>query len=66
MFPDHDHYDPRSDKWVRLRDMPMPVHGVYGSAFLDGVIWAPGGGMSIGGSSGSTIHQVFHPSVSCD
>ena len=66
MFPDHDYYDPRTDKWTRLRDMPTPVHGVYGSAFIDGVIWASGGGTSIGGSFGSLLNQVFLPTVTCD
>jgi N-acetylneuraminic acid mutarotase len=66
MFPDHDYYDPRTDKWTRIRDMPVPVHGVYGSAFVNGLIWAPGGGTSIGGSFGSLHNQVFTPSVSCD
>jgi N-acetylneuraminic acid mutarotase len=66
MFPDHDYYDPRTDKWTRLRDMPIPVHGVYGSAFMDGVIWASGGGTSIGGNFGSLLNQVFLPAVSCD
>lgn len=66
MFPDHDSYDPGSDKWTRLRDMPIPVHGVYGSAFADGVIWATGGGTSIGGNFGSLLNQVFSPSVSCE
>ena len=46
--------------------MPIPVHGVYGSAFLDGLIWASGGGTNIGGSSGSVLNQVFFPTVSCD
>ena len=66
MFPDHDYYDPRSNQWTRLRDMPIPVHGVYGSAFVDSVIWASGGGTSIGGSAGSLHNQVFLPMVSCD
>ena len=66
MFPDHDYYDPRTNTWTRLRDMPLPVHGVYGSAFVNGVIWSPGGGTSIGGSFGSLHNQVFSPSVSCD
>jgi N-acetylneuraminic acid mutarotase len=66
MFPDHDYYDPRSNQWTRLRDMPIPVHGVYGSAFVDGVIWASGGGTSIGGSFGSLHNQVFFPTLSCD
>jgi N-acetylneuraminic acid mutarotase len=66
MFPDHDYYDSRSDQWIRLRDMPLPVHGVYGSAFVGGLIWASGGGTSIGGSFGSLHNQVFSPTVSCD
>ena len=66
MFPDHDYYDPRTDTWTRLRDMTIPVHGVYGSAFVDGMIWAPGGGTNIGGNFGSLHHQVFLPTVSCN
>jgi N-acetylneuraminic acid mutarotase len=66
MFPDHDYYNPQTNQWIRLRDMPIPVHGVYGSAFVDGVIWASGGGTSIGGSFGSVHNQVFFPTVSCD
>jgi N-acetylneuraminic acid mutarotase len=66
MFPDHDYYDPRSNQWTRLRDMPLPVHGVYGSAFVDGVIWASGGGTNIGGNHGSLHNQVFMPTLSCE
>ena len=47
-----------TDQWIRLRDMPIPVHGVYGSAFVGGLIWASGGGTSIGGSFGSLYNQV--------
>jgi hypothetical protein len=46
--------------------MPIPVHGVYGSAFVGGLIWVPGGGTSIGGNFGSTQHQVHRPEVSCE
>ena len=66
MFSDHDYYDPRTNKWTALRDMPTPVHGVYGSAFVDGLIWASGGGTNIGGNFGSLLNQVFLPTVSCD
>jgi N-acetylneuraminic acid mutarotase len=65
MFPDHDYYDPRSNSWTRLYDMPIPVHGVYGSAFVNGLIWVSGGGTHIGGSFGSLHNQVFRPTVSC-
>jgi len=41
------------------------VHGVTGLALIDGNIHLPGGGLTQGGSSGSTIHQVYRPAVSC-
>jgi N-acetylneuraminic acid mutarotase len=66
MFPDHDYYDPRTDQWTRLSDMPLPVHGVYGSAFVNGLIWNAGGGTHIGGSNGSLHNQVYRPAVSCE
>ena len=66
MFPDHDYFDPRTNQWIRLLDMPIPVHGVYGSAFVDGLIWASGGGTNIGGNFGSLLNQVFSPTVSCE
>jgi N-acetylneuraminic acid mutarotase len=66
MFSDHDYYDPRTNQWTRLADMPVPVHGVYGSAFVEGLIWVPGGGTNIGGIHGSTRSQVYRPAVSCE
>ena len=66
MFPDHDYYDPRTDQWSRLGDMPIPIHGVYGSAFVDDLIWVPGGGTDIGGNHGSGHNQVYRPAVSCE
>ena len=66
MFADHDYYDPRTDQWTRLLDMPVPVHGVYGSAFVSGLIWVAGGGTGIGGNHGSTHNQVYQPAASCE
>jgi N-acetylneuraminic acid mutarotase len=66
MTADHDYYDPRSNSWTRLRDMPIPIHGVVGSAFVDDLIWVTGGGIQIGGASGSLHNQVFRPTVSCE
>lgn len=66
MYPDHDYYDARVDRWTRLRDMPIPVHGVTGSAFVNGFIWVTGGGTSLGGNFGSLHNQVFRPTVSCE
>lgn len=62
---DHDVYDPVSDRWFSLPPMPTPIHGVTGAVFVNGLIYLPGGGTTIGGASGSTIHQVYRPTVSC-
>ena len=66
MMPDHDYYDPRTGTWSRLGNMPIPIHGVYGSAFVGGLIWVAGGGTDIGGNHGSLHNQVFRPAVTCE
>jgi hypothetical protein len=65
IYPDHDYYNPVTDSWHRLENMPIAIHGVTGMAFIKGLIHLPGGGTAVGGSSGSTIHQVYKPSMSC-
>ena len=65
VFPDHDIYQPGKNAWLRQEPIPIPVHGVTGAAFLHGLIYLPGGGNSIGGSSGTLYHQVHRPGVSC-
>ena len=65
MTPDHDYYDPRTNKWSSLRNMPIPIHGVVGSAYVNDLIWVTGGGTQVGGSSGSLLNQTYKPAVSC-
>jgi hypothetical protein len=66
VFDRNDVYDPRSDTWSSLEPIPTPVHGVTGAAFINGWIHLPGGGLTRGGNSGSTIHQAFSPPLSCE
>jgi hypothetical protein len=66
MTPQHEYYDPRTNAWSSLPNMPIPIHGVVGSAFVDGLIWISGGGTQIGGSFGSLLNQVYRPAVSCE
>ncbi len=66
MTPDHDFYDPRNDSWTSLPNMPIPIHGVVGSAFVNGLIWVTGGGTQVGGGSGSLHNQTYRPDVSCE
>jgi N-acetylneuraminic acid mutarotase len=65
IYPDHDYYNPATDSWHRLEDMPIPVHGVTGMAYIKGLIHLTGGGTTQGGSSGTTLHQVYKPAMSC-
>ena len=66
MTPQHEYYDPRTNQWSTLSNMPIPIHGVVGSTFFDGLIWVSGGGTQIGGSFGSLLNQVYRPAVSCE
>jgi N-acetylneuraminic acid mutarotase len=66
VFPDHDVYNPRTNQWTSLPDLPTPIHGVTGAAFVNGLIYMPGGGTQQGGSSGSRIFQVYRPMMSCE
>lgn len=59
VFDEMEVYAPQFERWFRLESLPHAVHGVTGAAFLNGWIHAPGGGTHTGGSSGSTLHQVF-------
>lgn len=65
VFSQTDAYDPRSDSWASFAPMPTPTHGLVGAAFLDGLIHIPGGSVTQGGGTGSTLHQVYRPALTC-
>lgn len=65
MFGQHEAYDPVTDAWFSFADMAIPVHGVTGAAYINGWIHLPGGGTEVGGSSGSTLHQVVRVEMMC-
>lgn len=65
-FEENEAYDPRMNTWQRLTPMPTPTHGLTGAAVMDGRIYVPGGAISRGGNTGSTIHQVYEPELRCD
>lgn len=66
MFPGHDVYNPATNSWTRLADMPIPVHGVTGAAFLNGLIHLPGGATGQGGAGRSAMLQVYRPAMTCN
>ena len=65
VFPDHDIYGPRTDAWSKLPDMPIPIHGVTGATFADGLIYITGGGTQVGGNSGSLLPVMTKAPQSC-
>jgi hypothetical protein len=65
MFNQHEVYDPFTDSWFSLPPMATAVHGVTGLAVIGEWIHLPGGGTAVGGSSGSTIHQVVRTEIVC-
>ncbi|MCL6697946.1 hypothetical protein LZ496_03995 [Sphingomonas sp. NSE70-1] len=58
-------YDPGADRWTQLPDLPIAVHGLKGSAVIGGRIFLPGGGITLGGNSGTNAMQVYRPTMSC-
>ena len=58
-------YDPRADRWTRLPDLPIAVDGLKGSAEIGGRIFLPGGGVTLGGNSGTNAMQVYRPTMRC-
>lgn len=59
-------YDPRADRWTKLSDLPIAVHGIEGGAVIDGRIFLPGGGITLGGNSGTNAMQLYRPTMSCE
>lgn len=65
LFDQNEAYNPRTNAWARLAPMPTPTHGLGGAAFINGRIHLPGGAVTLGGGSGSVIHWVYRPSLTC-
>lgn len=59
-------YEPRADRWSRLPDLPIPNHGLKGSAVIDGRIFLPGGAITVGGNTGTNAMQVYRPTLRCE
>jgi hypothetical protein len=59
-------YDPRSDRWTRLPDLPIAIHGLKGTAVIDGRIFLPGGAISLGGNTGTNVMQLYRPEMRCE
>jgi N-acetylneuraminic acid mutarotase len=65
LFDQNEAYNPRTNAWIKLPPMPTPTHGLTGAAFVNGRIHLPGGAITQGGHSGSVIHWVYRPTITC-
>ena len=66
LTPDTYGYDPRADRWTKLPDLPVAVHGLKGSAVVGGRIFLPGGGLTLGGDAPTNVVQVYRPTMRCE
>jgi hypothetical protein len=65
LTPDTYGYDPRADRWTKLPDLPIAIHGLKGSAVVGGRIFLPGGGLTLGGDAPTNAMQIYRPAMRC-
>lgn len=59
-------YHPGANRWSRLPDLPIAMHGLKGSAVIGGRIFLPGGAITLGGNTGTNAMQVYRPTMTCE
>jgi hypothetical protein len=59
-------YDPPRRQMDETSGPPDRVHGLKGSAVIGGRIFLPGGGITLGGNSGTNAMQVYRPTMRCE
>jgi N-acetylneuraminic acid mutarotase len=67
IFDRVERYDPGTDSWSSLPPLPTPMHGITGAAFLDGLIYVPGGATrrGVSGQDVTLKLQTFHVEATC-
>jgi N-acetylneuraminic acid mutarotase len=67
IFEENEMYNPVADTWQRLEPLPLPVHGITGLVFDNGLIYVPGGATARGvsGQDVSTKLQAFRVDAVC-
>lgn len=61
-------YNPATNSWQSLPPLPTAMHGITGAAFLDGLIYVPGGATrrGVSGQDVTLKLQTFAPEVTCE
>jgi N-acetylneuraminic acid mutarotase len=65
LTPDTYGYNPRTDRWTKLPDLPIAIHGLKGSAVVGDRVFLPGGGLTLGGDSPTNVMQQYRPTTRC-
>lgn len=67
IFEENERFHPAAGSWERLQPMPLPTHGLTGAAFIDGLVYIPGGATrrGVSGADVSTKLQVFRADTVC-
>ena len=65
LTPDVYGYNPRADRWTRLPNLPIAIHGLTGAAAVGDRIFIPGGGLTLGGDAPTNVLQIFRPNMRC-
>jgi len=67
VFSQNERYDPGTQRWSSLAPLPQPMHGIIGAAFLDGLIYVPGGATrrGVSGQDVTLKLQTFHTETTC-
>lgn len=60
-------YSPATSRWSSLPPLPTPMHGITGAAFLDGLIYVPGGATrrGVSGADVTLKLQTFRTDLDC-
>lgn len=63
----NERYDPSTNSWSTAAPLPLAMHGITGAAFLDGLIYVPGGATrrGVSGQDVTLKLQTFRPSITC-
>jgi N-acetylneuraminic acid mutarotase len=67
VFDLNERYDPISNAWHSHEPLPLAMHGITGAAFLDGLIYVPGGATrrGVSGQDVTLKLQTLHTETTC-
>jgi N-acetylneuraminic acid mutarotase len=67
VFDRNERYDPATNSWSSLPPLPLAMHGITGAAYLDGLIYVPGGATrrGVSGPDVTLKLQTFQVATTC-